>query len=52
MLGCLAVGLAAMELSERWWSRAIGVIALFAFIVAGVFQIADPAFLAADDEAD
>jgi hypothetical protein len=50
MLGCLVVGLAAMELSERWWSRAIGVIALFAFIVSGVFLIAEPAFLAGEDE--
>jgi hypothetical protein len=28
------------------------VIALFAFIVSGVFLIADPAFLAAGDDAD
>jgi hypothetical protein len=30
----------------------IGVTTLFAFIVSGVFLIADPAFLAADDDGD
>ena len=28
----------------------LGLLALFAFIVIGVFLIADPAFLAAEDE--
>ena len=51
MLGCLAVGLALMLAFESWITRLLGVLALFAFIVIGVFLIADPAFLAEEDEA-
>jgi hypothetical protein len=50
MLACLVVGFLLMVLFEAWVTRALGVIALFAFIVAGVFLIADPAFLAAEDD--
>jgi hypothetical protein len=46
MLGCLAAGLALMLAFESWITRLLGVLALFAFIVIGVFLIADPAFLA------
>ena len=51
MLGCLAVGLVLMFAFESAITRLLGVLALFAFIVIGVFLIADPAFLDADDEA-
>jgi hypothetical protein len=50
MLGCLAVGMLLMLLFESPLSRVAGLLALFAFIVTGVFLIADPAFLAAEDE--
>jgi hypothetical protein len=50
MLACLGVGMLVMLLFEHWVTRVIGVTALFAFIVSGVFLIADPAFLAAGDE--
>jgi hypothetical protein len=50
MFGCLAVGLALMLAFESWITRLLGVLALFAFIVIGVFLIADPAFLAEEDE--
>jgi hypothetical protein len=50
MLGCLVVGLALMLASDSWITRLLGVLALFAFIVIGVFLIADPAFLAEEDE--
>ena len=50
MLGCLAVGLALMLAFDSWITRLLGVLALFAFIVIGVFLIADPAFLAEEDE--
>jgi len=50
MLGCLAVGVLLMLLFESPLSRVAGLLALFAFIVTGVFLIADPAYLAADDE--
>ena len=50
MFACLGVGLLLMLLFEAWVTRAVGVTALFAFIVSGVFVIADPAFLAAEDD--
>ncbi len=50
MFACLGVGLLLMLLFEAWVTRVIGVVALFTFIVSGVFLIADPAFLAAEDE--
>ena len=49
MLGCLVVGLALMLAFESAITRLLGVIALFAFIVIGVFLIADPAFLAEEE---
>jgi hypothetical protein len=52
MLACLVVGLLLMLLFEAWVTRVVGVVALFAFIVSGVFLIADPAFLAAEDDGD
>jgi len=50
MLGCLAAGLVLMLAFESAITRVLGLLALFAFIVIGVFLIADPAFLAAEDE--
>jgi uncharacterized membrane protein YkgB len=50
MFTCLGAGLLLMLLFEAWYTRLVGVAALFAFIVTGVFLIADPAFLAADDD--
>jgi hypothetical protein len=52
MLACLGAGLLLMLLFEAWVTRAAGVVALFAFIVSGVFLIADPAFLAAEEDGD
>jgi hypothetical protein len=49
MLGCLVVGMGLMLAFESALSRVAGLLALFAFIVIGVFLIADPAFLAAED---
>jgi hypothetical protein len=46
MLGCLLVGVVVMVVLEL----AIGVVLLFAFIVIGVFLIADPAFLGEEDD--
>ena len=50
MLASLAVGLVLMIGFEHAITRVFGLLALFAFIVIGVFLIADPAFLAAEDE--
>jgi uncharacterized membrane protein YkvI len=49
MLGSLVVGLVLMIGFEAMLTRVFGVLALFAFIVLGVFLIADPEFLEADD---
>jgi hypothetical protein len=46
-IGCLVVGVVLMVVFDVIW---LGLILLFTFIVAGVFAIADPAFLAPDDE--
>ena len=50
MLGCLAVGLVLMLAFESAVTRLLGVLALFAFIVIGVFLVADPAFLVEEEE--
>jgi hypothetical protein len=50
MFAMLGIGLLLMLVFEAWVTRFLGVTALFAFIVSGVFLIADPAFLAAADD--
>jgi hypothetical protein len=49
MLGCLALGLVLMIGFELAITRVLGVLALFAFVVVGVFVIAAPDFLDQDD---
>ena len=49
MFACLAAGLVLMIGFELAVTRVLGVLALFTFIVTGVFLIADPAFLAAEE---
>ena len=50
MLASLAVGLVLMLVFHAPVTRIVGVLALFAFIVSGVFLIADPSFLGPDDD--
>ena len=50
MFGSLAVGLVLMIGFEHDVTRVLGVLALFTFIVTGVFLIADPAFLERDED--
>jgi hypothetical protein len=50
MFACLGLGLLLMLIFDAWVTRVVGVVSLFAFIVSGVFLIADPAFLAAGDD--
>lgn len=52
MLGSCAVGLVLMVAFEHVVTRILGVLALFAFLVTGVFLIADPVALAREDEDD
>jgi hypothetical protein len=50
MLGSFAAGLVLMVAFEHPVTRVLGLLALFGFIVAGVFQIADPESLGEEDE--
>jgi uncharacterized membrane protein YkgB len=50
LFGSLAVGLVLMIGFEAVLTRIVGVLALFTFIVTGVFLIADPDFLGRDDD--
>jgi hypothetical protein len=52
MFAMLGIGMLLMLIFEHWTTRVVGVATLFAFIVSGVFLIADPAFLAQEDEGD
>jgi uncharacterized membrane protein YkgB len=49
-LAALVVALVLMLLFENTLTRIGGVVAMFAFIVGGVFLIASPAFLDAEKE--
>jgi energy-converting hydrogenase Eha subunit C len=49
-LVCLVLGSAVMVLFEAPLARIVGVALLFGFVVAGVFLVADPEFLARDEE--
>jgi hypothetical protein len=51
-IACFVVGVALMIPFEATITRILGVAALFAFIVSGVFAIADPEHLADEPEAD
>ena len=46
-VSCLVVGVILMVVLDIIW---LGVPLLFAFVIAGVFAIADPAFLHVDDD--
>jgi hypothetical protein len=46
-VSCLVIGVILMVVLDIVW---LGVPLLLAFVVAGVFAIADPAFLAPDDD--
>ena len=50
MFASLVVGLVLMLVFDESLTRIVGVAALFAFIVSGVFLIADPAFLGPEED--
>jgi hypothetical protein len=51
-VACLVVGLGLLTAAETGWAHAVGVVALFAFVVSG-FLAAVPPLLAGDaDEPD
>jgi uncharacterized membrane protein YkgB len=50
MFACLACGLVLMIGFDAAVTRLLGVLLLFAFIVTGVFLIADPEFLDREDD--
>ncbi|HZB77115.1 MAG TPA: hypothetical protein VE526_12880 [Solirubrobacteraceae bacterium] len=45
-----ALGFALLLVFDFWFARVLGVLCLFAFIVTGVFAIASPALLDADED--
>jgi hypothetical protein len=49
-LAALAVGALLLIVFDEWFTRLLGVLALFAFIAAGVFAVASPAFLEHEEE--
>ncbi len=49
-LAALGLGFLLIVVFDAWFTRLIGVLALFTFIVAGVFAIATPALLEQDDD--
>jgi hypothetical protein len=44
-LAALALGALMLVVFDAWFTRTIGVISLFVFVIAGVFAIATPALL-------
>jgi uncharacterized membrane protein YoaK (UPF0700 family) len=51
-IACFVVGVVLMVGFEATITRILGVLLLFAFIVSGVFLLADPAFLETEDDSD
>jgi preprotein translocase subunit SecD len=51
-VAALAVTLVAMLPFEETITRIIGVVAMFAFIISGVFLIASPSYIEKEDEAE
>lgn len=49
-IGSFALGSAIMIVFEAPLARIVGVALLFVFVVAGVFLVASPEFLARDEE--
>jgi hypothetical protein len=49
-IGSGVLGAAVMLAFEAPFARIVGVALLFVFVVAGVFLVADPEFLARDEE--
>jgi hypothetical protein len=50
MLGSFAVGLVLMVAFENVFTRILGVLALFTFLITGVFLIADPVALGQEED--
>ena len=50
LLTCLVVGVGLNIAFEYTLTRVVGMLLLFAFIVLGVFLIADPEFLTREDD--
>ena len=50
LLACLVVGVGLNVAFEYTITRVVGMLLLFAFIVIGVFLIADPEFLGREED--
>ncbi|HWT21998.1 MAG TPA: hypothetical protein VN213_00680, partial [Solirubrobacteraceae bacterium] len=51
MLASIVVGAIVMLVFDTWYTRLVGVLALFTFVVSGVFAITGSGLLDPDDEA-
>jgi drug/metabolite transporter (DMT)-like permease len=51
-LGALVVTLVSMLFFDEPITRIIGVVAMFTFIISGVFLIASPSYIEKEDEAE
>ncbi len=49
-IGALVAALVLMIPFEQWWTRLLGLVCLFVFVVAGVFALASPELLDDGDE--
>ena len=49
LVALLVIGCGLMIPFEEWYTRVAGMACLFAFIVLGVFLVAEPSFLAGED---
>jgi hypothetical protein len=49
-LGAGALGALLLIVFDEWFTRLLGVLALFAFIAMGVFAIASPALLEREED--
>jgi hypothetical protein len=50
LVALFVIGCALMLPFEYWFTRLGGMTLLFAFIIVGVFQIAEPGFLRGDED--
>jgi len=51
-IACFVAGVVLMVGFEATITRILGILLLFAFIVSGVFLLANPAFLEIEDDGD
>ena len=51
-LGLLTLGVLLMVPFDAWFTRGLGVVCLFGFVICGLFAVATPDYLGRDDETE